>query len=70
MLAPAGIPPAIMKKLSDTVKMAMQNPELLSKFKDSGMTPKFTTPEDYAALLARNYTMYGKAVGIAKVPAN
>ena len=70
LLAPAGIPPAIMKKLSDTVKMAMQNPELLSKFKDSGMTPKFTTPEDYAKLLARNYTMYGKAVGIAKVPAN
>lgn len=70
LLAPAGTPPAIIKKLSDTLRMAMQHPDLLSKFRDSGMTPKFTTPEDYAKLLARNYTMYGKAVALAKVPAN
>ncbi len=70
LLAPAGTPSAIIKKLSDTVRMAMQNPELLSKFKESGMTPKFTTPDDYTKLLARNYTMYGNAVRIAKVPAN
>ena len=70
LLAPAGTPPAIIRKLSDSLKAIMQNPELLSKFREAGMTPKFTTPEDYAILLARNYATYGKAIAIAKVPTN
>ena len=70
LLAPAGTPPAIIKKLSDTLKVAMQNKELLARFKEGGLTPKYSTPEAYAELLRKNYQLYEKAVRVAKVPAN
>lgn len=70
LLAPVGTPPAVIKKLSDTLKVAMQNKELLARFKEGGLTPKYTTPEGYAELLRKNYQIYEKAVRVAKVPAN
>jgi tripartite-type tricarboxylate transporter receptor subunit TctC len=70
LLAPAGTPPAVIRKLSDTLRTAMQNPELLSKFKDSGLTPKYSTPDGYAELLRNNYRVYEKAVKAANVPSN
>ncbi len=70
LLAPTGTPAAVIRKLSDSLRTVMQNRDLLAKFKDSGLTPKYTTPEGYAELLRRNYRVYEKAVKAANVPAN
>ncbi len=70
LLAPVGTPPAVIKKLSETLRLAMQNKELLARFNQAGLTPKYTTPEAYADLLRKNYQLYEKAVRVAKVPAN
>lgn len=70
LLGPAGMPPEVVKRLTDALKTAMQNPEMLSKLKDGGLTPKLSTPETYAELLRKNLDVYGKIVRIANVPAN
>ncbi len=70
LLAPTGTPPAVIRKLSDSMRRVMQTPDALAKLREGGLTPKFTTPEGYADLIRRNYTIYGNAVRVARVPAN
>ncbi len=70
LLAPVGTPPAVIKKLSDSLGTVLQNRELLEKFKDGSVAPRYTTPEGYAERLRRDYQLYGKAVKAANVPAN
>ena len=70
LLAPAATPPAIVRKLSDTVKAMMQNPELLKRFQDGALTTRYLPSEAYAALLKRNYQTYEKAVKAAGIRPN
>lgn len=70
LLAPTGTPPAVIRKLADSLRRVMQMPEVLAKLHDAGLTPKFTSPEGYADLIQRNFTIYGNAVRVAKIPAN
>ena len=70
LLAPAATPPAIIRKLADAVKTAMQSPELLKRYHDGSLTTKYLPSEGYAALLRRNYLAYEKAVKAANIRAN
>ena len=70
LLAPAGTHPAIIRKLSDTVKTAMQSPELLKRYHDGSLTTKYLPTEAYAALLKRNYQVYEKAIKAANIRSN
>lgn len=70
LLAPRGTPPAVIKRLSDALRTTLTHPELIAKFKDNYMAPKFTSSEEYGALLKRNLEVYGQVVRTAKVPSN
>lgn len=70
LLAPRGTPPAALKRLSDALRTALQSPDLVAKFKEQYMTPKFTTPEEFSHVLRRNLEVYGKVVRTAKIPSN
>ena len=70
LLGPAGMPPEVVKRLTDALAKAFQSPELVAEYKKGGLLPRLSTPEAYAQLLRRNLDVYGKAVRVANVPAN
>lgn len=70
LLAPAGLPPSVLARLSRAIKQAAESPDLLEAFKKTSTIVKYTTPEEYAENLRRNLKKYQRAVKIAKVPVN
>ena len=68
LLAPAGLPPEVMAKLSRAVKQAMESPDLVESFRQTGTIRIYTTPEEYAENIRRNLKKYERAVKIAKIP--
>ena len=70
LLAPAGLPPAVLARLSRAIKQAAESPDLLEAFKKNHYILKYTTSEEYAENLRRNLKKYERAVRIAKVPVN
>ena len=69
LLAPAGLPPAVLGKLTRAVKQAAESPDLLDSFKKTSTIVRYTTPEEYADNLRRNMKKYERAVRIARIPA-
>lgn len=68
LLAPAGMPPEVMAKLSKAVKQALESPDFIEKFKNTpGSTIKWTSPEEYTENLRRNLRKYERAVKLAKL---
>ena len=70
LLAPAGLPPSVLARLSRAIKQAAESPDLLEAFKKTSTIVKYTTPEEYAENLRRNLKKYERAVRVAKVPVN
>lgn len=70
LLAPAGLPPDVLAKLSRAIKQATESPDLLDAFKKNHYIVKYTTPAEYAENIQRNLKKYDRAVRIAKVPAS
>jgi len=53
LLAPAGTPPAIVKRLSEETLKAMRSPVLGQKLEAQALVPVFDTPEQFAASLKK-----------------
>lgn len=68
LLAPAGLPPAILAKLNRAVKQAAESPDLVDLFKKTSTIVRYTTPDEYAQNLRRNMIKYERAVRIARIP--
>ncbi len=60
MFAPAGTPPAIIKKLSDEMNKIARDPEMRTYFLKFALAPNPGTPEELAATLRTDYDRYGK----------
>lgn len=67
LLAPAGLPPAILNKLTTAVKQASQSPDFISRFKDTSTVITYRTPAEYAENLKVNLKKYELAVKLANV---
>ncbi len=67
MWAPAGIPPAVMKRLSGEVNRALSSPEVRAKLAPSGTVPVGGTPEEFAEIIRRQTDLVGKIVQAAKI---
>ena len=67
LLAPAGVPPAVVSKLAAAVKQAMDSPEFANKFKNTGITLNYKSPVDYAEHLKVNLKKYEVATGQARI---
>ena len=62
MLAPAGTPSEIVKRLSDEIGKALQDPEMLKNMRAAGIAPSYLEPEEFGAFMRAEYTKWGKVV--------
>ena len=63
LFAPAGTPEPVLAKLRAAVATALAAPEVREKLSVAGgLEPFATTPEEFAALIRRDYDKYGKIV--------
>ena len=61
VFGPAGMPDEVLKKLRAEIRRVLENPEVRDKLHGSGsLEPLITTPEEFAALIRRDYEKYGK----------
>ena len=62
VFAPAGTPPAVVKKLNEEFVKAVRNPEVSQKITDRGLDVVTSTPEEFAALIKADAARLGKVV--------
>ncbi len=70
VLATAGTPGAIVKKLSAEIAKAVHHPETVKRFTALGIDPVGNSPEAYAALIRVDLGKYAKAVRISGAKAD
>jgi tripartite-type tricarboxylate transporter receptor subunit TctC len=62
LLAPAGTPPELVKRLNQALNAALGNKELLGKFDAQAMEPYVTTPEEAGKFLASEVQRYARVI--------
>ena len=63
LFTPVGTPNAVVEKLSDAMqKAAVQNPELMAKWRSYGGELKAQTPNDFSAFLKTDNQLWGQAI--------
>jgi tripartite-type tricarboxylate transporter receptor subunit TctC len=63
LLAPAGLPPEVLAKLSKALKQAVESPDFVEKYnKTPGTTITWTSPEGYVEYLRRGAKKYERAM--------
>ena len=70
LVAPAGTPDAILKKIHDEVVEAIQSPELRAKFAAQIMEPVGNSPAEFKALIDRELTRWTPVIQAAKIKVN
>jgi tripartite-type tricarboxylate transporter receptor subunit TctC len=68
LLAPDGLPPEVLKKLSDAIRQATEMPDFVAGFKESGATISYSPSEEYGASISRKYKAYEQAIKRANIP--
>jgi tripartite-type tricarboxylate transporter receptor subunit TctC len=61
-IAPAGTPPAIVRRLNEEVNRAMQQPDVNAKLVTAGLYVANESPEFYAKFIQTEFAKYGKIV--------
>jgi tripartite-type tricarboxylate transporter receptor subunit TctC len=63
LFGPAGIPEPVLTRLRTEIRRALETPELKEKMNSAGgLDPYVTTPEEFQALIRRDYAKYAKVV--------
>jgi len=62
LLAPAGTPPGIVKRLNGEVAKALAEPDTKKALFDAGVEPTPSTPEEMAAYMTEELARWGKVV--------
>jgi tripartite-type tricarboxylate transporter receptor subunit TctC len=63
LFGPAGLPQEVLSKLRSEITKALQTADVRSRLHDSGgLEPFVTTPEEFTALVRRDYDRYGKLI--------
>lgn len=63
LFAPAGTPEPVVTRLRNEVQKALREPELANKLNVTGrLQPLIASPEEFAALIQKDYEKYGKLV--------
>lgn len=62
LLAPAGTPAAIVRRLSEAIEKALQEPELLESLRRAGVAPSYRGPQELGAFLRAERDKWGKVV--------
>jgi tripartite-type tricarboxylate transporter receptor subunit TctC len=62
LLAPAATPPAIIHRMNSEVVKALKSPEVEKRLDELGAVPAPTSPEQFAAILKHDGTVWGKLI--------
>src|SRR5581483_11588405 len=63
MFGPAGLPEPVLERLRAEIRKALESPEAKQRLaRAGGLEPFITTPEEFDALIKREYDKYGKVV--------
>jgi tripartite-type tricarboxylate transporter receptor subunit TctC len=63
MFGPAGLPDSVMERLRGEIRKALEAPDAKQRLgRAGGLEPFITTPEEFNALIKREYDKYGKVV--------
>ena len=66
--APAKTPPAILSKLHQEVRKALQVPRVRESIVAGGYEPDGRSPAEFRTFLREEYERYGEMVRVANVP--
>jgi tripartite-type tricarboxylate transporter receptor subunit TctC len=67
LMAPAGTPKPIIDKMAAEIAKACKDPKFIERLAKLGADPSGITPQQFAALIARDLKTWGEAVDIAGV---
>jgi tripartite-type tricarboxylate transporter receptor subunit TctC len=67
LFAPAGTPPEIIAKISEATRKALENPDLVERFKGFDYTTPFTSPEEFGAWIKEDIERWGKVIKEANI---
>lgn len=70
LLAPAGVPDAIVSRLNGEIKRALALPEVRSTLASGGQEPMPRTPQEYGRFLDGEIARYAKVIKAAKITAD
>ncbi len=70
VLAPAGTPPAIIKKLNTEIVKALRSPEISARLSEEGAELSAGSPEAFDAYLKSETAKWGKVIKAAGIKAN
>ncbi|HKU48291.1 MAG TPA: tripartite tricarboxylate transporter substrate binding protein [Burkholderiales bacterium] len=63
LFGPAGIPADVLARLRAEIRKVLENPEIKQKMNAAGgLDPYLTTPDEFAAVIKRDYEKYAKVV--------
>jgi tripartite-type tricarboxylate transporter receptor subunit TctC len=62
LLAPAGTPPEIVRRLNSEIARLMVQPDIRKTLLDAGVEPTPSTPEEMSAYMAQEMARWGKVV--------
>lgn len=69
ILAPAGLPPAVLIKLSAAIKLACDSPDFIAKFKETSTIVSYKSTVEYTENLKTNLQKYADAAKLSKINA-
>jgi tripartite-type tricarboxylate transporter receptor subunit TctC len=68
VLAPPGLPPEVLNRLSSAIKQAVDSPEFIEKIRETpGTAITWTTPDGYVKNLRENLKKYERAVKLSNL---
>lgn len=70
ILAPAGVPAPIVKKLNAEINSIMQLPETAKRFASEGADPVSGSPEDFSKLISREIVKWAQVAKTANIKAD
>ncbi len=69
VLAPAGTPPAVIKRVADEVAAIVKLPDVKQKFDEMGTIPVGSTPAEFESFIGSETVKWGKVIRDAKITA-
>lgn len=70
ILAPAGTPPAVVKRVADEVAAIVRLPDVKQRLDEMGTIPVGSTPAEFDAFIASETVKWGKVIREAKITAD
>lgn len=70
ILAPAGTPPEIVKRVSSEVSQIVKMPETIKTFEGMGVIPSGSSPEEFGSFITAETKKWGDVIRTAKITAD